>query len=201
MDTPHNKTEPRRPPSAPHGLALRRLLGFTLIEVMVVVAVMAVLATLAMPSMGRMVDSIRLTSFSNDFLSTMYLARSEAIKRNRPVGICKSANGLGCTLTGGWEQGWIVFYDPNNNGTTDAGEAIVHYTQALPQGFRLYGNQNVAKYISFNPNGRTRLVGGAFQAGTLTLCKAYGTEIGAREIVINHVGRARVNKRSISACA
>lgn len=201
MDTPHNSTKPRRAHPAHARSALRRAPGFTLTETMVVVAVMAILATLAMPSLGRMVDSIRLTSFSNDFLSSMYLARSEAIKRNRPVALCKSSTGRGCAPTGGWEQGWIVFHDPNNNGTTDAGEAIVHYTLALPQGFRLYGNQNVAKYISFTPNGRTRLVGGAFQAGTLTLCKAYGTEIGARQIVINNVGRARVERLSGSACA
>ena len=201
MDTPHNKTEPGNHPLTHHGRAPRRAHGFTLIELLVVVAAMAVLAALAMPSMARIIDSTRLTSFSNDFLSAIYLARSEAIKRNRPVAMCKSATGQECTLSGGWEQGWIVFHDTNNNGTADAGEAIVHYTQALPQGFRLSGNMNVARYISFTPAGRTRLVSGAFQAGTLTLCKDQGTGSGARQIVINDVGRARVLKLSASACA
>ena len=201
MDTPNNKPESRRSRSTHHGRASRRPLGFTLVELISAVGVMAILAALAMPSIARIVDSTRLTAISNDFLSSVYLARSEAVKRNRPVGLCKSATGVSCTSTGGWEQGWIVFHDPNNNGSADAGEAVVHHTQALPQGFKLSGNLNVAKYISFTPFGRTRMVSGAFQAGTLTLCKANGTEIGAREIVINHVGRARVNKRSISACA
>jgi len=196
MNSPHNKHGSRRPGSAPHGPASRLSRGFTLVELLVVMAVMAILAVVAMPSMARIVDSTRLTSFSNGFLAAMYHARSEAIKRNGPVALCKSANGRTCATSGGWEQGWIVFHDPNNNGAADAGEPIVHHTQALPAGFKLSGNQNVASYISFTASGRTRMASGAFQAGTLTLCKADGTEIGARQIVINNAGRARVNKLS-----
>jgi type IV fimbrial biogenesis protein FimT len=197
MNSLHTPPRPvNRDPAYP-ARALARPRGFTLIELLVVVSVMAVLAALAMPSMGRIVDSTRLTSVSNDFLASMYLARSEAIKRNRPVGLCKSADGLRCTGTGGWEQGWIVFHDSNNNGAADPGELIVHVAEGLPRGFRFLGNQNVAKYISFTPGGRTRMISGAFQAGTLTLCK--GIE-GARQIVINNVGRARVDNVPGSVC-
>ena len=198
MNPPHDTPEPGRP--AHRARAALRAAGFTLIELLTVVAVMAILAALATPSMARLVDSSRLTSASNGFLAAMYHARSEAIKRNGPVALCKSATGLVCAVTGGWEQGWIVFHDTNNNGTADAGELVVRYNQALPDGFKLSGNQNVAGYISFTESGRTRLVSGAFQAGTLTLCKASGTEIGARQIVINNAGRARVEKLSINSC-
>jgi type IV fimbrial biogenesis protein FimT len=198
MNFPHDTPEPGRP--AYRARAALPAPGFTLIELLMVLAVMAILAALATPSMARLVDSTRLTSASNGFLAAMYYARSEAIKRNGPVALCKSATGLGCAVTGGWEQGWIVFHDTNNNGTADAGELIVQHSQALPDGFKLSGNQNVAGYISFTPSGRTRLVSGAFQAGTLTLCKASGEEIGARQIVINNAGRARVEKLSIASC-
>jgi type IV fimbrial biogenesis protein FimT len=198
MDFPHDTPEPGR--QAHRARAALRAPGFTLIELLTAMAVMAILAALATPSMARLVDSVRLTSASNGFLAAMYHARSEAIKRNGPVALCKSANGLGCAVSGGWEQGWIVFHDTNNNGSADAGELVVHHSQALPEGFKLSGNQNVASYISFTPSGRTRLVSGAFQAGTLTLCKANGAEIGARHIVINNAGRARVEKLSITSC-
>lgn len=173
--------------------------GFTLLELLVVVAMVAVLAALGLPAMGRIVDSARLTMFANDFLSSMYLARSEAIKYRGRSTLCKSRNGTSCAATGGWEQGWIVFRDANNDGNVDPGEHVIHYTQALPSGFRLTGNQNIASYISFAPTGRTRMVSGAFQAGTLTLCKQ-AAELAARQIVINNAGRARVDRDSTYLC-
>lgn len=176
-----------------------RLRGFTFVEMLVVVATMAVLAGVAVPAMGRIIDSTRLTFFANDFLASMYLARSEAIKSKGRASLCKSSNGASCAVSGGWEQGWIVFRDRNNNGAVDPGEQIVHHAQALPSGFRLTGNQTLASYISFAPSGRTRLVSGAFQAGTLVLCKqAAGLE--ARQIVINNAGRARVDRDPAHLC-
>lgn len=166
-----------------------------------VIAVTAVLLALAVPSMARIVDSTRLTFYSNSFLAAMYLARSEAIKLNGRVAMCKSGDGVRCLTAGGWDQGWIVFHDPNDNGVADAGERILHYTQALASGFKLWGNQNVARYISFTSSGRTRLASGAFQAGTLTLCKQTGGTAQARQIVINNTGRARVEKLVATACA
>ena len=173
--------------------------GFSLVELMVVVAVLALLAAIAGPSMARLVDSTRLTAFSNDLLAAMYLARSEAIKRNERAVLCKASTAVACSDSGGWEQGWLVFHDPNNNGVRDAAETVIHYTQALPGGVRLTGNVPVANYISFTPSGRTRLINGAFQMGTLTLCKpAADTE--GRQIVINNAGRPRVNRVPAGIC-
>lgn len=174
--------------------------GHTLIELLATVAVLAVLAAVGAPSMGRLIDSTRLTFYANDFLSAMYLARSEAIKRNGRASLCKSSTGFSCSADGGWEQGWIVFRDQNSNGSVDPGEVVVHRTLALPAGFRLVGNQNLANYISFASSGRTRLVSGAFQAGTLTLCKQSPSPGEARQIVINNAGRARVNREPGHQC-
>jgi type IV fimbrial biogenesis protein FimT len=70
----------------------------------------------------------------------------------------------------------------------------------LSSSMRLTGNQNVARYVSFTPTGSTRLIGGGFQAGTLTACRLspFGGE--ARQIVLNAVGRPRVQKSAVSSC-
>jgi type IV fimbrial biogenesis protein FimT len=174
--------------------------GFTLLELLVVVTATLVLLLVAAPSMSAVVNSLRLTSASNNLLSHMHLARSEAIKRNGRVVLCKSADGASCATSGGWEQGWIVFHDTNNNGLLDAGELVIARQQALPAALRLTGNQNVAKYVSFEPTGSTRLVGGGFQAGTLTLCKQSVATNEARQIILNAVGRPRVQKLEIASC-
>jgi len=196
-----NKTSTPPVSSSLNFSGLRRARGFTFLEMLVVIAIAAVLVTIAIPSMASMMKSIKLSSASNSFLSYLHLARSEAIKRNSRVVLCKSADGLSCTHSGGWEQGLIVFHDANDNGALDVGETIIVRAEALPSTLKLVGNLNVARYVSFAGNGATKLVGGAFQAGTLTLCHASLSAGEGRQIILNAVGRPRVQTVLLNACA
>ncbi len=173
----------------------------TLVELLLVLAMTTVLVTVAAPSFSSMLGSSKLTAASNALLSSMHLARSEAIKRGSRVALCKSASGVSCTPGGGWEQGWIVFHDSNNNGERDAGETIIEQTHPLPGALRLTGNATVAKYVSFLSTGATKTVGGGFQAGTLTVCSQAGARGEARQIILNAVGRPRVQRISAAVCA
>lgn len=169
-------------------------------EMLVVVAVIGVLVTIAAPGMTATMNSIRLSSASDVFVSGLNLARTEAVSHAVPVVLCKSADATSCSATGGWEQGWIIFRDTNNNGQREETEGIVAREAALPAGLKLTGNQNVARYVSFTPRGSARLVGGGFQAGTLTLCKQSLEGGEARQIVLNVVGRLRVHKTPVASC-
>jgi len=175
--------------------------GFSLVELLAVLAVVAVLVGVGVPSFVSIAKSIKLTAASNGFLSHLQLARSEAIKRNSRVVLCKSPDGVACTSTGGWEQGWIVFHDANNNSLRDGSETIIQREQPLAASLRLVGNLNVARYVSFAPTGATKLVGGGFQAGTLTVCHQSAEAGEARQIILNAVGRPRVHRTSVGDCA
>ena len=175
-------------------------MGFTLIESMVVLAVMTTLLGLAAPTMSEEMGASKLTHTSNSFLSNLYLARSEAIKRNARVVLCKSASGLSCATDGGWEQGWIVFHDANNNAALDTGEAILLKEHALPSDFRLTGNDHVDDYISYNAMGATRLSSGALQMGTLVLCRTSTSAGAARQIIVSSTGRPRIQRATASSC-
>ena len=174
--------------------------GFTLIELLVVVALMVILQSLAAPAFSAMVKSMRLTTATNSLFSSLLLARSEAIKRNSRAVVCKSATGNACITSGGWEQGWIVFHDANNNAALDAGEDLVSREQALPQPIRLTGNDPVVSYVSYTPMGRTNYTSGGFQAGTLTVCTQSATSVAAREIKISISGRPRTLKTTVAQC-
>lgn len=174
--------------------------GFTLVELMAVLAVAAVLAGGAAPSMTGLVRSIQLSSASNDLLGGLLLARTEAMKRGGRVVLCKTPDGTACADTGGWEQGWMVFHDKNNNGTREESEAVIHHVQALTQGLRATGNLSVARYVSYAPSGATKLVSGGFQAGTLTLCRQSDSAGDARQIILAAGGRPRVQKLTVPSC-
>lgn len=100
--------------------------GFTAIELLVSVSVLAVLAALAGPSFKSLIDRWRVRDALEAMQSTLYLARSEAIKRGGRVAIEKLPKTTpGCTLastTEEWGCGWFVFVDENNDGKWQATE-------------------------------------------------------------------------------
>lgn len=83
--------------------------GFTAIELMVVVSIVAILAALAAPSFTPIIERWRVRNATEDLTSTLYFARSEAIKRG---------GGIAIDATGGWNLGWKVTYTLNGI-TTD----------------------------------------------------------------------------------
>jgi type IV fimbrial biogenesis protein FimT len=129
------------------------------------------------------------------------LARSEAVKRSVRVTVCKSADGATCAAGGDYEQGWIVFNDPNSNAAVDPpNEQVIRAYGPLSEGLTLTGNGNVVNYVSFVPAGVSQLINGGFQNGTLTLCKA-GYATSARQLVLGRGGRVRVERVEPAAAA
>ncbi len=173
--------------------------GLTLIELLVVMSVLSILLAVGVPSFNQFATNNRLTSYVNSLFSNFSLARSEAIKRSERVVVCKSSNGSACTSTGDWSQGWIVFVDIDNNGNRDSGEEIIQVASAIPTGYSFSGNINVNNYVSYDSQGMAKLVSGANQAGTFTVCPPPPATGGAgRQLILSGSGRARIVK--ISSC-
>lgn len=81
---------------------------------MVVVALLGILTSMAVPSFRNMLVQTRLANQSNELMSIVQFARSEAIKRNQTVRFCaaESATASSCAA-GNWPH-WIVL-DSNDN--------------------------------------------------------------------------------------
>lgn len=180
--------------------------GFTLIELMVTLSIAIILLVLAVPSLEDASLTTKFSAQSNALLASLQLARSEAIKRNARVVVCKTADWTAtnpaCTTSGGWEQGWFIFHDVNNDANRGTTETIMERHQPLAAGFSLTGNLYVKDYISFNPSGSTLSPNGFPQNGTLTLCRSLPTVSSqGKQIVISAVGRVRTcDTNPLTAC-
>lgn len=174
--------------------------GFTLIEMLVVLSVVCILVATALPTVRGMVAAVRMRQAAGDFFSDMTFARSEAIKTNSRVAICKTLDGQQCVAMGGWEHGWMVFRDHNNSGTRELSEEIVKSNVITQPAVIVRGNGNVSRYVSFTSLGTTQLLSGAFQAGTFTICPLADTIAEGRQLIINAVGRVRLAKVPVDKC-
>jgi type IV fimbrial biogenesis protein FimT len=125
---------------------------------MITLIIAAILVTVAIPSFTTTIQNNRVTTQINDFVSTLHLARTEAIKRGARITVCKSPDASNCnTSSTGWEQGWIVFIDSDADETRDSGETLLLTSEGLSTGSTLTGaaGADVNNYISFRPSGKT----------------------------------------------
>lgn len=166
----------------------RSIQGSTLIELMVVLVVAAVLLSMAAPSFVGIMRTSRIATAANGLIASLQLARSEAIKRAVRVTVCAGSEATGCDAGGGWQDGWLVFVDFNENGTFESGDQLLRVIDSVARSVRVSGNDPVSQYVSFVPTGVARQVSGALQMGTISLCDG---EIG-RSLVLNATGRLRL---------
>lgn len=191
--------------------------GFSLIELAIVVALLAILAAMAMPSFQGFIASNRLTAESNEMLAALNLARSEAVRIQRRVILCRVATSGGLvTLTassgcvtaadGAPWQGWAVFVDNDSDGTFDAGETLLR-SQAITASGLVFASDNAlgtaGNRIVFRPDGLARAVdSAALQAATITVCDSSGVLTGenARNVALLAGSRIAVTRATISNC-
>jgi type IV fimbrial biogenesis protein FimT len=118
-------------------LASRWAGGFTAIELMVTVAIMAVLMALAAPSFTPLIEGWRVRQAAEQLQSTLYYARSEAIKRGGRVVVQKLPNNTnGCTTASAntaWGCGWFVCEDQNRDGDCDTTDPVLQRYDAPSQ--------------------------------------------------------------------
>lgn len=171
--------------------------GVSLIEVLVALTIFALLLGLAGPSYARWMAEQRLMGEARRLAESLALARSEALKRNARVQLCPGTSTTGCADNGGWHQGWTLFVDRDSNADIDAGEAIVAVELPSEQPITITGNRPVAHYVSFTAIGRARLINGALQMGTFTICLPGLKEV---QVVLANTGRTRI-ERTQETCA
>lgn len=188
---------------------MHKSLGFTLLEVMVVVAIVAILASLAAPSLVSLMQSNAVSSNVNTFMADIRFARSEAVRRGGAVIMCRSdspeAAAPVCNTTAGtngWVSGWLIFEDRdgslNYSSNSDASQLIRIQSPISNLDSIMEGGAGSTAF-QFTALGRMKSVGSAtsLQFGSnVTMPNSR-----QRVVCVNQSGRARIAGDGTSSCS
>jgi len=188
---------------------MKKFHGFTLIELMLTLFIIGVLLAVGVPSVKTFMQNNQLIAATNDLVSGLHLARSEALKLNKKVTICVSNDGKTCVSSEKWTQGWIVFIDANDDrvgtgvGCSTAADVNtdcllrVHESIDDPQ-LSVSGtyDSNAAdiEWFTFTSRGMPKDTGAA-QSGVFSVCSfdSSNAVINSRAVLLSLSGRVRVS--------
>ena len=159
--------------------------GLTLLELLVAMSIAALLAGLSAPGLSELVQGKRGDLVVRRLNQAIELARISAVSYGELVTLCRSRDGLTCG--GSWQEGVLVFRDPDGNRQLAADQQPVHYLDfGNSRGrifWRAFGNR---QYLQFTALGFTRA-----QNGNFTYCPDSGDLRQARQLIVNRAGRTR----------
>ncbi len=182
----------------------RRVIGLTLLELMLVLVMMAVLSALAAPNFRSLWVKRSVLLAAEAMLGDLRYARSEALKRARPVLVCQSSNATSCTSAGAaWAEGWLVFVDSNGNAQVDGdtadgpAEAVLRVQTALPALASIASNVSTGHGITFHATGSAKSA-----AQTILFTPAGSVPPDSlRALCISLQGRARIGLAGAVSCS
>ena len=99
--------------------------GFSLIELMYAVVIGGIVMAIGFPAFSGFIKNSRLTTQTNDVLTSLHVARNEAVSRGHNIRIL--------TLSGStdWASGWQIRLDVDDDGTTDAEDTVLRNYDAI----------------------------------------------------------------------
>jgi len=157
---------------------MQNALGFTLVELVSTIAVAAVLVSVAAPTFQSVLAGWRLSNVTNELVAAVHLARSEAVRTNNNVSLCRAANAAATACNGGgtWTH-WIVVGNGNviRRGSFESFGAI-----RVSSGF-------TGDTLTFNPDGMPTVT------NTITVCTTANIDNNVRTISIGPGNRVSID--------
>ncbi len=148
-------------------------MGFTLLELLVVVAIIAIVLSIAAPSVSNLLSNSRLNSETTKVVEALNVARSKAVSShwNTVVAPLGGSN---------WNNGFQVFVDKDNDQILDDGELIQSFNNVSD---KIKVNSTFANRVTYIPDGRA-------VAGSFYICSD-PDEADYRRVVVAQTGRIR----------
>ncbi|MCK5126589.1 MAG: GspH/FimT family pseudopilin [candidate division Zixibacteria bacterium] len=153
--------------------------GITLIELMVIVTIIGIVSTMAFPQFTTTINRLKFKGAARDVVSTMRLARSNAITHKQPVGVHFDGDLLTMTM-------FVDIVNPTN-GAFESGDSVLT-VDSLSDSFAAISTSFGATSVVYRPNGT------ATATGTVNMVNYVdndGINIGTIEVLAS-TGRTKV---------
>ena len=167
----------------------RATAGWTLLELLICLSLVGLILGWGLPSFGTVSRNAAQTSRVNLFIQAIYLARSEAIKRNGVVSLCPTFDGTSCQPAADWQSGWLIFVndDRDSPAARDPDEELLRVYEPWDGG-HILSNRSTLSFRAYGQMGVT---------ATVAFCDDRGAAA-AKAVIISQTGRPRIATRSAS---
>lgn len=160
--------------------------GFSLVEAIVALAIIAIAFAMGAPSFRNALLDARRAAAVNEFMHSLYSARSNSLLKAEFVALCPSRNLEQCEQAPGrWADGWIAFVNRNHAGlpAVDPGEEVLERHPALPA-IEVSANRDALVFRNDSFTGTT---------ASFVFCDERGARF-ARAVIVSQSGRPRLSE-------
>lgn len=158
--------------------------GTSLAECLVALALLSIAAATATPAIDSWITQSRLNTTTQQLRQDLAYARHQAVMRQQPIAIQPLT--INC-----WHCGWRVTASPDGPA---AAIRVLTQRDAPAQPLRILSSSTWRAGATFMPNGAAVQNGGAFAAGSFSVC-AVDSDYHFK-VIVSKSGRARITRET-----
>jgi len=169
--------------------------GTTLIEQIMVLVIIGILIGVAAPSLGKLVIRNQQQIAQSDLISALQHARETALTSGKRALLCPTRDGSHCSDDLHWENGWLLFQDPDSANQPEHGPLYVG--RGYGGKLAILGTEG-RRFVRFLPDGSA-----SGSNITLLLCQK-GSADRVLSVMVSNSGRIRsapADARQTANCA
>jgi type IV fimbrial biogenesis protein FimT len=167
---------------------MKKLTGFSILELSIVMAIITITAYLAVPSFIQWKHKHNIENAVINVLDTINYTRNIAIETDSTITMCPTEDQISCAKS--WHSSIMVFKDLDQDKKLDEDDELLKINVIELDGFikseSWFGSN---KYLQMTPGGLTNN-----QNGRYTFCPKDGNNQLAQQIIVNRRGKARLAK-------